>query len=132
MLGRGKLVAFAATTDGPRAAAFYERTLGLRVLSDDAFALVLDANGVEVRLQKVQQFTPQPFTVLGWQVEDLGAVLAALVSLGIRCERYPWLAQDDRGVWEAPSGARVAWFKDPDGNLLSVAQYPAAPASALR
>jgi RimJ/RimL family protein N-acetyltransferase/catechol 2,3-dioxygenase-like lactoylglutathione lyase family enzyme len=125
VLKHERLVAFAATTDGQRAAAFYERTLGLRVRSDDAFAIVLDANSVELRLQKVERFTPQPFTVLGWQVNDIISVVDSLKRGGVAFERYSWLEQDDRGVWKAPSGALVAWFKDPDGNLLSVAQYAA-------
>jgi predicted enzyme related to lactoylglutathione lyase len=126
VLGDEKIVAFAATTDGQRAAQFYEQTLGLRIQSNDPFAVVLDANNVELRLQKVERFTPQTFTVLGWQVNDLQTVVDSLVRRGVQFERYPWLVQDDRGVWNAPAGARVAWFKDPDGNLLSVAQYPAA------
>jgi|SRR5471032_1113361 len=126
MLNAQKVVAFLATTDGARATRFYERTLGLRLRSDDDFAVVFDADTVELRIQKVERFTPQPFTVLGWQVSDVVAVVTALASSGVHMERYPWLEQDERGVWPAPSGARVAWFKDPDGNLLSVAQYPAS------
>jgi predicted enzyme related to lactoylglutathione lyase len=125
MLSTEKLVAFGATTDGKRAAAFYGEVLGLPIRSDDAFAIVFDANGVELRLQKVEHLTPQPFTTLGWQVGDVGGVLARLAALKISPERYAWLDQDTTGIWRAPSGARVAWFKDPDGNLLSVAEYPA-------
>lgn len=123
MLASEKLVAFGATTDGARAAEFFGTVLGLPIRSDDAFAVVFDANGVELRIQKVERLTPQPFTALGWQVADIGRVLARLAAANITPERYPWLEQDDAGVWQAPSGARVAWFKDPDGNLLSVAQY---------
>jgi predicted enzyme related to lactoylglutathione lyase len=125
MLAHEKLVAFGATTDGARAAAFYGGVLGLPIRSDDAFAIVFDANEVELRLQKVERLTPQPFTSLGWQVADIHDVLARLAARNVRPERYAWLEQDDAGIWSAPSGARVAWFKDPDGNLLSVAQYPA-------
>ena len=125
MLATEKLVAFAATTDGQRAAAFYGSVLGLPIRSDAAFAIVFDANGVELRVQKVERLTPQPFTALGWQVADLARVLARLAAANISPERYAWLDQDAAGVWRAPSGARVAWFHDPDGNLLSVAQYPA-------
>jgi len=126
MLDRERLVAFGATVDAARAARFYGDVLGLRVRSDDAFALVLDANGTELRLQKVEALTPQRFTVLGWQVRDLDATLATLTARGVSAERYAGLDQDDRGVWRAPSGARIAWFTDPDGNLLSVAQYATA------
>jgi catechol 2,3-dioxygenase-like lactoylglutathione lyase family enzyme len=125
MLGHSKLVAFGATTDAARAARFYAGTLGLALRAEDDFALVLDANGVELRLQKVATSTPPAFTTLGWEVGDVQAVVEALAALGVSTERYPWLTQDAAGVWQAPSGARVAWFKDPDGNLLSVAQYHA-------
>lgn len=123
MLGSEKLVAFGATTDAARAARFYGGTLGLHKRSEDDFALVFDAGGVELRLQKVETVTPPGFTVLGWQVRDVETVLDALARAGVQPERYTWLSQDARGVWLAPSGARVAWFKDPDGSLLSVAQY---------
>jgi len=125
MLRDAKLVAFGAITDAARAANFYVGTLGLTVRYEDDFALVLDANGVELRLQKVRALTPAGFTALGWEVRDVDAVAAALEEQGISLERYRWLEQDARGVWQAPSGARIAWFRDPDGNLLSVAQYPA-------
>jgi catechol 2,3-dioxygenase-like lactoylglutathione lyase family enzyme len=125
MLKNATLVAFAATTDSVRAAAFYGTVLGLRVRSDDDFALVFDAAGTELRLQKVERFTPQPFTALGWQVADIADVVRRLSGHGVLAERYAWLEQDPAGIWRAPSGAQVAWFKDPDGNLLSVAQYPA-------
>ena len=124
MLATAKLVAFGAITDAARAARFYGETLGLPIRSEDEFALVLDANGVELRLQKVPELTPPGFTTLGWEVGDLETVLEALTARGVATERYPWLTQDPRGVWQAPSGARVAWFRDPDGNLLSIAQYP--------
>jgi predicted enzyme related to lactoylglutathione lyase len=124
MLATEKLVAFGATTDGQRAAMFYGSVLGLPIRSDDAFAIVFDANGVELRIQKVERLTPQPFTALGWQVSDLTQILARLAAANISPERYAWLDQDAAGIWRAPSGARVAWFHDPDGNLLSVAQYP--------
>ena len=125
MLARATITAFVATAQPARAAAFYGDTLGLRKVSDDDFALVFDANGVELRVQKVERLTAQPFTAIGWRVGDVAAVVAALGAKGVRFERYPGLAQDAQGIWAAPSGARVAWFKDPDGNLLSVAEYPA-------
>ena len=124
MLANEKLVAFGATTNAERAAQFYGEVLGLSRRSEDAFALVFEANGVELRLQKLESLEPRGFTVLGWQVRDVNAVLDALARRGVRVERYPALVQDARGIWSAPSGARVAWFKDPDGNLLSVAEYP--------
>jgi len=125
MLRGAKLVAFAATTDAPRAAAFYMTVLGLTLRYEDDFALSLDSDGVEVRLQKVERFDPQPFTTLGWQVPTITEVVERLLQHGVVPERYPWLEQDGMGVWQAPSGARVVWFRDPDGNLLSAAQYAA-------
>jgi catechol 2,3-dioxygenase-like lactoylglutathione lyase family enzyme len=125
MLRGAKLVAFAATTDARRAAAFYMTVLGLTFRYEDDFAVSLESEGVEVRLQKVERFDPQPFTTLGWQVARIAEVVDQLLQHGIAPERYPWLDQDEMGVWRAPSGARVVWFKDPDGNLLSVAEYVA-------
>lgn len=125
MVRGAKLVAFGATTDGVRAVAFYTNVLGLKLRYEDDFAISLDSDGVELRLQKVERFTPQTFTTLGWQVASLPDVLERLSPYGVLAERYSWLDQDAVGIWQAPSGARVAWFKDPDGNLLSVSQYPA-------
>jgi catechol 2,3-dioxygenase-like lactoylglutathione lyase family enzyme len=122
MLGSSKAVAFASVTDLDRARAFYEGVLGLQVLSQDVFALMCEAGGVKVRLSKVPAVVPHPFTVLGFDVEDIDAVVEGLTARGVAFERYPFFgpAQDARGVWTAPGGALVAWFKDPDGNLLSV------------
>jgi len=124
MLESAKLTAFCATTDAARAKAFYGDTLGLELRYEDDFALSFDANGVELRLQKVPDFTPQGFTVLGWQVSDVEATVEALTQRRVTVEHFDGLSQDDRGIWEAPGGARIAWLRDPDGNLLSVAEYP--------
>lgn len=123
MLGTQTLVAFVATTDSARARAFYERTLGLELVSDDPFALVFNANGTMIRLQKVGEFKAQPFTALGWTVVDIQAVIAALKQKDVVCERFPGMDQDASGIWASPSGARIAWFKDPDGNLLSLTEF---------
>jgi catechol 2,3-dioxygenase-like lactoylglutathione lyase family enzyme len=126
MLTTARLVAFAATTDAPRAKAFYHGKLGLRLISDDEFALAFDANGTQLRIQKVPEIAPPPFTVLGWQVADIHATISALSQTGISFERYSFMPQDAVGVWTAPGGTKVAWFKDPDGNLLSLSEPPAA------
>jgi catechol 2,3-dioxygenase-like lactoylglutathione lyase family enzyme len=118
----GRVMAFLATTDGARARSFYEGTLGLNVTSDDDFALALDANGTMLRVQKVAPFTPHAFTALGWEVADVAAAVAGLAKKGVRFERYDGLGQDAAGIWRSPSGARVAWFRDPDGNVLSLTQ----------
>src|SRR5688572_8814249 len=123
MLGREKIMAFAATRDGTRAREFYEKVLGLSVISEDSFALVLDANGTMLRLQKVESFTPSPFTALGWEVSDIRAAVSGLVERGVTFQKYPWMDQDELGIWRAPSGASVAWFRDPDGNTLSLAEF---------
>lgn len=123
MLADGKIVAFVATTDGKRARAFYEGVLGLKVTSEDDFALVLDANGTMLRVGKVRDIVLAPYTVCGWQVDDVAAKVRALRERGVKFERYDFLQQDDLGIWTAPGGARIAWFKDPDGNVLSLSQH---------
>ena len=122
MLGNQTLIAFVATSHAARARTFYEQTLGLSLVSDDPFAIVFDANGTTIRVQKVEGLKPQPFTALGWLVDDLSAAVTALKQKRVLCERFPGMAQDENGVWVSPSGARVAWFKDPDGNVLSLTQ----------
>jgi catechol 2,3-dioxygenase-like lactoylglutathione lyase family enzyme len=124
MLGSINIVAFVPTRDAEKARAFYEGVLGLRFVKDDGFALVLDANGIMVRVAKVQPtFTPAQFTILGWQVPDIEKVAAALQMKGVQFERFGFFEQDKLGIWTAPSGDKVAWFKDPDGNILSVSQH---------
>ena len=125
ILGTGKLVAFVATTDSIRARAFYEGLLGLRLVEDEQpFALVLDANGVMLRVTAVHEHNPAPFTVLGWSVASIENTVEQLTSAGVEFQRYPGINDGDpKGIWNAPSGARVAWFKDPDGNVLSVTQF---------
>jgi catechol 2,3-dioxygenase-like lactoylglutathione lyase family enzyme len=123
MLGSEKVMAFAATRDGARARQFYEKVLGLSVLSEDNFALVLDANGTMLRLQKVESFTPSTYTALGWEVSNIRSVVSGLVERGVTFQKYPWMDQDELGIWRAPSGASVAWFRDPDGNTLSLTEF---------
>jgi catechol 2,3-dioxygenase-like lactoylglutathione lyase family enzyme len=122
MLTNNKIVAFVPTTNSTRARAFYADILGLRVVREDDFALVLDANGITVRVSKVKELTPFPFTILGWEVSDAVQTAKALRAKGVSFERYSFLEQDDNGIWTAPGGACVAWFKDPDGNVLSITQ----------
>ncbi len=123
MLGSANIIAFVPTKNTERARKFYDQTLGLRFVSDDGFALVFDANGVMVRVVRVQEFAPAPYTILGWEVQNIEEVVAKLTQNGIQFERYGFFKQDDLGIWTAPSGARVAWFKDPDGNTLSVSGH---------
>ncbi len=125
-LAQRDLVAFVGTSDQARAREFYGTTLGLPLVSEDGFALVFDAHGTHLRVTTVPQVVPPPYTVLGWLVGDIAATIRSLNHAGVHFEHFPGMAQDELAVWTAPGGARVAWFKDPDGNLLSLTQPPAA------
>jgi catechol 2,3-dioxygenase-like lactoylglutathione lyase family enzyme len=124
MLGSCDPMAFVATARPEEARRFYSEVLGLRLLADDDFALVYDLNGTPLRVQKVRDHAPAMHTVLGWVVPDIAAAVAALAGRGVAFQRYDVLEQDAAGVWKSPGGARVAWFKDPDGNTLSLTQFP--------
>jgi catechol 2,3-dioxygenase-like lactoylglutathione lyase family enzyme len=121
MFGSTNIVAFVPTKDAAKAKAFYVDVLGLRFVKDDGFAMVLDANGIMVRVARAQ-FTPAQFTILGWQVKDIEKTAAGLQEKGVRFERFGFFEQDALGIWTAPTGDKVAWFKDPDGNVLYVSQ----------
>ena len=123
MLNNSKVVAFLATSKPDEAMRFYRDTLGLQLSTDDAFACVFDAQGVMLRVQKLQAHTPPPYTVLGWDVVDIHASIRELAGKGVQCERFGGLPHDESGVWTSPSGAQIAWFKDPDGNTLSLTQF---------
>jgi predicted enzyme related to lactoylglutathione lyase len=122
MLTNSKLVAFAATSKPELAKAFYSTVLNLTELADTPFALVFDSNGTTLRIQKVESVAPPAFTVVGWEVTSIVATVQELVGRGAVFEHYPNLAQDSLGIWTGPDGAMIAWFKDPDGNTLSVTQ----------
>ena len=126
MIDKSTVVAFLATRNPERSKAFYGETLGLRLVTDDQFALVFDISGVPLRIQKVEAMQPHPFTSLGWQVRGIGLIVGELVKRGVVFERYPFLEQDEQGLWLAPGGTSVAWFRDPDGNLLSLSDSGAA------
>ena len=118
-----KLVAFAATASPAKARRFYRDVLGLRLVDDSPFALVFDANGTMLRVQIVDRVDPPRYTVVGWQVKDIGKSVAALKKKRVKFSRYPGLGQDKLGIWTSPSGARIAWFADPDGNTLSLTEF---------
>jgi catechol 2,3-dioxygenase-like lactoylglutathione lyase family enzyme len=124
MLFDGQTIAFLASRDLERAEAFYVGRLGLTRAMRDSFALVVFADRVRVRITRVEDFTPQPFTVLGWQVERIDEVVERLTAAGIDLLRYPGMEQDAAGIWRSPGGARVAWFADPDRNVLSLSEHP--------
>ncbi len=124
-LAKYDLIAFVSIVDVARAKEFYRDTLGLTLLSEEPpFALVFDAHGIMLRLGMAKTLPPAHGTVLGWKVPDIAAAVAELTEAGVIFERYPQMKQDKSGVWSAPGGAKVAWFKDPDGNILSVSQHP--------
>ncbi len=122
MLGKSSLIAFVPTRDAARSRMFYEDTLGLRFVSDDSFAVVMDAKGTMIRIVRLGEFTPAPYTIVGWQVEDIHQTIAAMSGKDIEFKRYPYFEQSEDGVWSAPDGAQVAWFSDPDGNTLSISE----------
>jgi catechol 2,3-dioxygenase-like lactoylglutathione lyase family enzyme len=119
------IIAFATIVDVERAKAFYRDTLGLTLVSEEPpFALVFDANGIMVRLAMADKPANVQGTVLGWRVPEIESAVSELTQRGVRFERFEGLGQNDAGVWTSPSGARVAWFRDPDGNILSLSEHP--------
>jgi catechol 2,3-dioxygenase-like lactoylglutathione lyase family enzyme len=123
MLADAAVVALVPALDLDRARAFYEGALGLSVEDLNDFALVLRGGGTMVRVTRVETLNPQPFTVLGWIVADIGQTVIGLRDRGVEFRRYDGMDQDERGVWRTPSGGQVAWFADPDGNTLSLTQF---------
>ena len=125
MLTNSKPVILIPTIKKQEAREFYEKVLGLTFKVNDGFAIVFETGGIMLRLTTVHEFTPHPFSVLGWEVDDITRSVEALVGRGVTFEKYDfaWMTQDELGVWTAPDGTKVAWFKDPDGNLLSVTQH---------
>ncbi len=123
-LGAAGLVAFVGVSDLGRAQEFYGGVLGIPLTDERPYALVGAVGGTTLRITLVGDVAPAPYTVLGWTVVDLAAGLAGLAGRGVEFARFDGLDQDAAGVWVAPGGARVAWFRDPDGNLLSLTALP--------
>jgi len=123
MLASGKMVGFIPTKDYDKARAFYEGKLGFDYVSLDQFALVMNVGGHMIRIAKVPNFTPLEGTILGWQVENIESVAAWLRDHGVPPEKYPFAQDQNLGIWTTPDGSKVAWFKDPDGNILSISQH---------
>jgi catechol 2,3-dioxygenase-like lactoylglutathione lyase family enzyme len=117
------VVTFLQTKNPEAAIPFYRDVLGFKYLRDDGFALVFDMDGVMLRIGKAKAFTPAPGTVLGWEAEDIGAAVDELVGKGVTFERYSFMQQNERGIQTFPGGDQVAWFKDPDGNVLSFSHH---------
>jgi len=124
MLSSAPLVGFVATAAPEAARQFYQSVLGLTLLEDTPFAFVFEAGGNTLRVQKVPQVRPPPYTALGWAVRDIRATVRALGIKGVAFQRYEGLQQDELGIWRTPGGGMVAWFRDPDGNTLSLSEAP--------
>jgi catechol 2,3-dioxygenase-like lactoylglutathione lyase family enzyme len=127
MLAQSEVMAFVATAQPERAKAFYRDVLGFKLLEDAWWALIFEMNGCHLHIEKLQdKLTPQPFTVLGWRVSNLEELVDKLLTKGVVFERPPGLQVDDKGIWSPPDsgGAKVCWFRDPDGNTLSMTQFP--------
>lgn len=122
MLNSSPLVAFLATDNAEKAIHFYRDKLGLELIEESAFACVFNANGIILRIQKIDSIQTQGFTVLGWEVQDVSALVQQLSQQGIDMLRFDGMQQDSLGIWNSPDGAKVAWFKDPAGNTLSVTE----------
>jgi len=122
MLSDSKIVVFAATAVPDQAKAFYSTVLKLTELADTPFALVYETNGTTLRIQKVNSVSAPEYTVLGWEVSNIGTTVKKLMDQGVQFEHYAHLTQDELGIWKTPDGAMVAWLKDPDGNILSITQ----------
>lgn len=124
MLTDATPITFIATADADAARTFYTETLGLRLIADEPWAIVVANGDITLRIQKAESVQPAPYTALGWGVPDLDAVMAGLSSRGVEFLRYPFLTQDEAGVWTTPDGARIAWFNDPNGHTLSLTEWP--------
>ena len=123
MLESSDVIAFTAATDLGRARAFYEEALGLPLAGQNEIACVFDANGTMLRVTAVAEVSRPGYTVLGWRVTDIAAAARDLAARGVVFIRYDSMDQDSAGIWTTPSGDRVAWFPDPDGNILSLTQF---------
>lgn len=119
-------MAFVATTDLARAREFYGSTLGVEVVEENPYALVCDVGGTMLRVTLVETPAGVGYTVLGWRVGDIAATVDALAGKGVAFTRYEGMGQDERGIWTTPGGDQVAWFTDPDGNVLSLTQFVTA------
>ncbi len=123
MLHSAKLVGFVPVQNLERAKTFYAGLLDRPVIHEDAFGATLDANGALLRISQVGAHQPASFTILGWEVLDIHQAVEELARQGVRFEKFDKIQQDELQIWNAPDGSRVAWFKDPDGNILSVSQH---------
>ncbi|MEO7361993.1 MAG: VOC family protein [Gemmatimonadaceae bacterium] len=121
-----KMIGFFGATDFAQAKEFYGNVLGFLQLNEDDHGMTFDANGSRLRVVRAKEFAPASGTVLGWNVDDLHETIRELVARGVLFEQFkvPFMPQDELGVWTAPTGDQVAWFKDPSGNVLSLSKHP--------
>ena len=123
MLDNSIIKAFVPTVKSGEAKVFYRDILGFKLLAEDNYALEFDANGTLLRVIMVPSLTPHNFTILGWNVPNIEATIQALNKKGVVFEKYDFMQQDELGIWTSPNNSKVAWFKDPDGNILSLTQF---------
>ncbi|MGA3195172.1 MAG: VOC family protein [Terriglobales bacterium] len=123
MLAASKVIGFVPTKDSGKAREFYEGKLGFQFVSDDPFALVMRAGETMIRIAKAPDFMPARYTVLGWEVGNIEEVVGWLQRRGVAFEKYLFAQDQVSGIWTAPNGDKIAWFKDADGNVLSVSQH---------
>jgi catechol 2,3-dioxygenase-like lactoylglutathione lyase family enzyme len=123
MLATNKMIGFVITKDSKQARKFYEETLGFKYVSQDKFALVMKTDENMIRISEVKDAVPAQHTILGWEVTQIERLAVYLKERGVSFEKYPWMEHNELGIWTAPSGDKVAWFKDPDGNVLSISQH---------
>jgi len=129
-LSESNPICFVATSSPSKAKIFYQNVLGLSLLGEDQFAMVFNLkNDIMLRVQKVEEVSASGYTTLGWEVDSIIDTIKHLVSKGVRFERYDKnedeFHQDELGVWTSPGGHKIAWFKDPDGNTLSLTEFSA-------
>jgi catechol 2,3-dioxygenase-like lactoylglutathione lyase family enzyme len=122
-LTAANLVGFVSSSDAAQAREFYRDVLDLQLIDETSFALVLDAHGTMLRVTIVERVHPAPYTVLGWEVADIARTVERLTSRGVEFLRYEGMVQDEQGIWDSPSGGRIAWFRDPEQNILSLTQF---------
>ena len=122
MLAGCAFTSFALTSRSDEARAFYREVLGLALLHEDDFGMEFEAAGARLRLSKIESFEPAPHTIAGWTVADIAGTVRAITAKGVAFNRYPGMPQDELGVWSPDGTTKVAWFKDPDGNTLSLTQ----------
>lgn len=123
MLDKSGMVGFVPTTDYEAAREFYVGKLGFIFVSLDQFALVVKAGEQKIRITKIPNYSPLRGTILGWEVEKIEEVVRWLGQRGVTTEKYPFAQDKELGIWTAPGGDKVAWFKDPSGNILGISQH---------